>query len=208
VRSSRCRLGAAVRLADRCFACPKRIAPLHGVGPIGVEARILPLCIYLADVLCLLVSVTFEVGEFAKGNLGIGFTRGYTQSQAFGNHFGPTALIQPKPPKLLCDTSAQAGTHSRGIKYTYEDEYEWLGLTAREKIFAVLNTVIKNKSLVIDVFAYDLNEADIRKSFSSWLSRTASALSSIIRKTIITSKTLSQKISLRRSLKRLAAKIS
>jgi hypothetical protein len=107
------------------------------------------------------VSVTIEVSKFAKGSLELGFTRGYTQSQAFGNHFGPTALIQPKPPKLLYDTSAQAGTNSQGVKYTYEDEYEWLGLTAREKIFAILNTVIKNKSFVIDVFAYDLNETDI-----------------------------------------------
>jgi phosphatidylserine/phosphatidylglycerophosphate/cardiolipin synthase-like enzyme len=106
-------------------------------------------------------SLKIEVGEFTKGKLELGFTRGYTQSQAFVNHFGPTAKIQPQPPKLLYDTSTQAATNSQGVKFTYEDEYEWLGLTAREKIFGVLNDVLKNKAQVIDVFAYDLNETDI-----------------------------------------------
>ena len=119
------------------------------------NSRLLPLDPSLS------ASLKIEVNEFTKGNLGLGFTRGYTQSQAFVNHFGPTARIQPQPPKLLYDTSTQAATNSQGVKYTYEDEYEWLGLTAREKIFGILNDVLKNKSQVIDVFAYDLNETDI-----------------------------------------------
>jgi hypothetical protein len=52
-------------------------------------------------------SLKIAVDEFTKGNLDLGFTRGYTQSQAFGNHFGPTARIQPQPPKLLYDTSVE-----------------------------------------------------------------------------------------------------
>jgi phosphatidylserine/phosphatidylglycerophosphate/cardiolipin synthase-like enzyme len=106
-------------------------------------------------------SLKIEVGEFTKGNLELGFTRGYTQSQAFVNHFGPTAKIKPQPPKLLYDTSMLAATNSQGVTYTYEDEYEWLGLTAREKIFSIVSDVLKNKTRVIDVFAYDLNETDI-----------------------------------------------
>jgi hypothetical protein len=137
------------------------IDPLFGTYTYTVtpryfdSGRLLPLDPSLS------ASLKIEVGEFTKGNLDLGFTRGYTQSQAFVNHFGPTAKIQPQPPKLLYDTAMQAATNSQGVKYTYEDEYEWLGLTAREKILGILNDVFKNKAQVIDVFAYDLNETSI-----------------------------------------------
>jgi phosphatidylserine/phosphatidylglycerophosphate/cardiolipin synthase-like enzyme len=107
------------------------------------------------------VAVTVEVDGFAKGNLEVGLTRGYTQSQAFVNHFGRTALIRPKSKDLMFDTSKQSGSNAAGEKYTFADEYEWLGFTAREKIFALLDEVLKNKNLVVDVFAYDLNEPDL-----------------------------------------------
>jgi hypothetical protein len=106
-------------------------------------------------------SVTIKVDKFSKGNVELGFTRGYVQSQGFVNHFGPAAMIQPKPPKLLYDTSAEAATNNQGDKYTYADEYKWLGFTAREKIFTRLNAALEGKSSVVDVFAYDLNETDI-----------------------------------------------
>jgi phosphatidylserine/phosphatidylglycerophosphate/cardiolipin synthase-like enzyme len=107
------------------------------------------------------VPVTVLVDEFTKGNLQLGFTRGYTQSQAFGNHFGQDALVVPKNADLLFDTSKLSGTNAQGVKFTYQDQYEWLGATAREKIFALFDDVVKNKSLVVDVFAYDLNEPDL-----------------------------------------------
>jgi hypothetical protein len=106
-------------------------------------------------------AVTITVDEFVKGNLAIGFARGYTQSQAFDNHFGKDAKIQPTDRALQFDTSAIAGKNAKGEEFTYQQAYEWLGFTAREKIFAVLNEVLSNKGLVIDVFAYDLNEPDI-----------------------------------------------
>ena len=106
-------------------------------------------------------SLTILVDEFSKGNLELGFTRGYTQSQAFVNHFGHDALIVPKDAKLLFDTSQVSGSNAQGVKFTYQDEYGWLGFTAREKIFALFDDVLKNKSLVVDVFAYDLNEPDL-----------------------------------------------
>jgi hypothetical protein len=107
------------------------------------------------------VTATILVDKFSKGNLELGFTRGYTQSQAFVHHFGHDALIQPKNAKLLFDTSAASGSNAQGTKFTYQDEYEWLGATTREKIFAVLDDVTKDRSLVMDVFAYDLNEPDV-----------------------------------------------
>lgn len=105
--------------------------------------------------------VEVEVGPFEKKGLELGFTRGFTQSQAFQHHFGPKALIQPKAKALQFDTSQVSGTDPKGNEYTFEQEYAWLGFTAREKIFALVDSVIASKSLTLDMFAYDLNEPDI-----------------------------------------------
>lgn len=107
------------------------------------------------------VSVDIEVDNFTKQTLELGFTRGYTQSQAFVNHFGRQALIQPKKHDLVFDTSQVSGTNAHGETFTYADEYEWLGFTAREKIFDLVDEVLGNTNLVVDVFAYDLNEPDL-----------------------------------------------
>jgi len=72
------------------------------------------------------------------------------------------ALIRPSD-ELLFDTSQVSGTDAAGNQYTYAEEYEWLGFTAREKIFALLDEVVQNKALRLDVFAYDLNEPDMVK---------------------------------------------
>ena len=106
-------------------------------------------------------SVTILVDSFSKKNLTLGFARGYTQSQAFVNHFGHDAKIQPDKRSLQFNTSQVAGQNAEGVKFTYKDAYEWLGFTAREKIFALLNEVLAKSSLHLDVFAYDLNEPDI-----------------------------------------------
>jgi phosphatidylserine/phosphatidylglycerophosphate/cardiolipin synthase-like enzyme len=107
------------------------------------------------------VSVDINVGPFESQQLKIGFTRGFTQSQAFVNHFGLKALIRPTVKQLLFDTSAVSGTDAAGNKYTYQDEYAWLGFTARQRIFELLNEILNDTSLSIDMFAYDLNEPDV-----------------------------------------------
>ena len=107
------------------------------------------------------VSVTIPVGGFSKKNVALGFARGYVQSQAFVNHFGPKALVRPKDKKLQFDTSRVAGTNAAGQQYTYREQYDWLGFTAREKVLTLLNEVLSNKNLLVDVFAYDLNEPDV-----------------------------------------------
>jgi phosphatidylserine/phosphatidylglycerophosphate/cardiolipin synthase-like enzyme len=106
-------------------------------------------------------SVTIKVDAFVKGNLALGFARGYTQSDAFVIHFGKDTKLQPDDRKLQFDTSAIAGKNAQGEQFTYAQAYEWLGFTAREKIFAVLGEVLSNKNLIVDVFAYDLNEPDL-----------------------------------------------
>ena len=107
------------------------------------------------------VSIDVDVLPFERADLSLGFTRGFTQSQAFVRHFGLKALIRPNTRELLFDTSQHSGTNANGDKYTFQDEYEWLGFTARKKIFDLLNEVIANGSLKLDVFAYDLNEPDL-----------------------------------------------
>lgn len=111
------------------------------------------------------VSVTIGVKPFVKKRLELGFARGFTQSQAFVHHFGLKALIRPDGKELLFDTSQVSGTSPAGTPYTFADEYDWLGFTARERIFDVLNSVVDNKNLRVDVFAYDLNEPDIMAIF-------------------------------------------
>lgn len=106
-------------------------------------------------------SVTIDVAPFAKGALALGFTRGFVQSQAYVHHFGPKAVIQPADPKIDFNTGAVAGTSQELGKFTYRQEYEWLGSTARVRIFDLLDAVLHDPNLALDVFAYDLKEPDI-----------------------------------------------
>jgi len=111
--------------------------------------------------LSLTVAVNLLVEPFTKGSVEIGFTRGYTQSQAFVHHFGPKAIFRPKTKDLIFDTSQVSGKNQQGKEYTFADEYEWLGFTARQRILDLANEVLQNKKLHLDVFAYDLNEPDV-----------------------------------------------
>ncbi len=107
------------------------------------------------------VSVDVQVEPFVKGALTVSFTRGYVQSQAFVRHFGADARIRPAGGDLVYDTSATAGTNGAGDTVTYAQEYEWLGFTARQRVFDILSEVQADPSLTLDVFAYDLNEPDV-----------------------------------------------
>ncbi len=109
------------------------------------------------------VAVKIDVGPFSKGKIGAGFTRGFTQSQAFVHHFGLKAIFRPKAKELLFDTSQVSGKNDAGKEYTFAQEYQWLGFTARDRIFEVANEVLNDKQLHLDLFAYDLNEPDFMK---------------------------------------------
>jgi len=108
------------------------------------------------------VSVAVEVAPFRKGSLALGMTRGFVQSQGYVNKFGSKAVIQPSGGGLLFDTSQQAGVRPHTTTpFTYQDEYEWLGFTARDRILEILDEALGDASLHLDVFAYDLTEPDI-----------------------------------------------
>lgn len=106
------------------------------------------------------VAITIEVSPFTKGSVRIGFTRGFTQSQAYVRRFGLKARIKPKNASLTFDTSAVSGKDANGVEYSFAQQYGWLGFTARKIIFDLLDEVIADDKLSIDLFAYDLNEPD------------------------------------------------
>jgi hypothetical protein len=110
-------------------------------------------------------SLTVPVEPFQKDKVALSFTRGYVQSQAFVHQFGPDAKFRPAGKELLFDTSQVAGKSPRdGKDYTFDQQYSWMGFTARRKIFEILHEVEQNTALTLDVFAYDLNEPDVMKS--------------------------------------------
>ena len=78
--------------------------------------------------------------------------------------FGRDTPVVPRNNKdLEFDTSTQAGTNN-GQPVTFAQIYHWMGETAREQIFAVLNKVLNDHTLTLKVFAYDLSEPDVPKS--------------------------------------------
>jgi hypothetical protein len=107
--------------------------------------------------------VKVPVGPFQKGAVTVGFTRGYIQSQAYVHHFGKTTPVVPKTKQLDFDTNARAGTDPTGQPVTFAQIYNWMGETAREQVFNMLNKVLSDPTLSLKVFAYDLNEPDVVK---------------------------------------------
>lgn len=111
------------------------------------------------------VSVDITVAPYATDEVKLGFTRGFVQSQAFTHHFGKDADFRPAGKQLLFDTTAKAGENGSGQAYTFQDEYEWSGFTARDRIFELIKEVVDDPALSMDVFAYDLNEPDVCAAF-------------------------------------------
>jgi hypothetical protein len=114
----------------------------------------------------LTASATINLAPFDDGPVRVGFTRGFTQSQAFTRHFGKDARIRPKGDELLFDTSQICGTNAAGTQSTYEQQYRWSGFTARQLILGLLDEAIGDASTRVDVFAYDLNEPGVMKALS------------------------------------------
>lgn len=137
-------------IAPRYFGDDQRLRPLDPSMSLDVQVVLAP---------------------FETKSLKLGFTRGFTQSQAFARHFGKSAPIRPKGEELLFDTSEIAGRSPDGKEFRFEDEYRWSGFTARKLIFEILDQVTQDKELELDIFAYDLNEPDIMKAVISIGSR-------------------------------------
>lgn len=77
----------------------------------------------------------------------LGFTRGYLTSQAYADKF-QNHPIRPAEKTLDYDTKP------------YQAQYEWLGFDARKLVFQFLQDAVDDKSVHLDLFAYDLDEPD------------------------------------------------
>jgi len=94
--------------------------------------------------------------------LDIGFTRSFASSQAYVDKFqnNPHVIPSNTASGLSFDkTKSPAGV------------YEWLGFEAYDLLFSALDEVVNDKSLSLDVFAYDLDEPDIVARFAALGSR-------------------------------------
>jgi phosphatidylserine/phosphatidylglycerophosphate/cardiolipin synthase-like enzyme len=88
------------------------------------------------------------------GFLDVGFTRNFASSQAYAEKYHNDPDIIP-------------GQSADGLKFKKVpgDVYQWLGFEAYDLIFNFLDEAVKDPSIELDVFAYDLNEPDILSRF-------------------------------------------
>lgn len=107
------------------------------------------------------VGVDIKVGNFEKGGMSLGFTRAFLKSQAYARRYGAKTKLRPSG-HWLFDTSAKAGT-TDGVDFTYEDMYIWLGYTARYQIYEMLDEALADSSVLVEMFAYDLNDPGTAK---------------------------------------------
>ncbi|HVW91338.1 MAG TPA: phospholipase D-like domain-containing protein, partial [Devosia sp.] len=105
--------------------------------------------------------ITVPLQPFKDGAVKLGFTRGFVQSQAFVHHFGDKLPTRPTDAPLDYDTGKVAGKDPQGHPYTYEQQYKWLGFTARSRVYEMLEAVDQAADARIDVFAYDLNDPGV-----------------------------------------------
>jgi hypothetical protein len=94
------------------------------------------------------VDVSLDLVPADFGNCRIGFTRSYISSQAYNNRFGIKELR--KQPRTLTYNTAE-----------YADQYRFLGYTARRMIFSFLDEALRDRTITLDAFVYDLDEPDV-----------------------------------------------
>ncbi len=112
----------------------------------------------------LTVELDIKVDAFDEENIYVSFTRGFSTSQAYVSRFGNDSTIEPPGTALIPDINQVSGTDPRGYKYTFKDQYEWMGFKARERILNLLQEVKDDNKLSIEVFAYDLDEPAVMEA--------------------------------------------
>lgn len=115
----------------------------------------------------LTVSVTIDLSPFKNGDTQLGFTRAFVSSQAYAYHFANNSKLRPNKTDLIFDIKQVSGSANRWdnktkkykkTDYTFEEQHEYLGWQARDRIMEFLDEIVKDKKLTADIFAYDLNE--------------------------------------------------
>jgi Phosphatidylserine/phosphatidylglycerophosphate/cardiolipin synthases and related enzymes len=96
------------------------------------------------------VKASIELEPKGFDSFQFGYTRGYLSSQAYTDLF-KNAPIRPAKKSIDYKTAS------------YAKQYEWLGSHARKLVFDFLDECIKDKSITVDLFAYDLDEPDFMR---------------------------------------------
>ncbi|MGE7955143.1 phospholipase D-like domain-containing protein [Pseudomonas sp. NPDC089530] len=92
-----------------------------------------------------------------EGILDVGFTRGFTSSQAFVDRVPAGVDVNTYGKSLIPSKTKDGLDHPK----TETAMYQWMGFEAVAMIFAVLDEVQQQPDTTLDVFAYDFNEPDI-----------------------------------------------
>lgn len=98
-------------------------------------------------------SITLDIAldtVIYEGFLDVGFTRGFASSQAYADRYKNNPNVIPG-----------GGQDPLTFEKLPGDVYEWLGFEAYELIFGFLDEIVKDETLSLDFFGYDLNEPDI-----------------------------------------------
>jgi PLD-like domain len=82
------------------------------------------------------------------GFLDVGFTRNFASSQAYNEKFGARTDILPADADAGFDFAPPANS---------DEVYRWLGFESVEIVETLLDEVVRDKTLTLDFFAYDLN---------------------------------------------------
>jgi phosphatidylserine/phosphatidylglycerophosphate/cardiolipin synthase-like enzyme len=96
------------------------------------------------------VTASLEIEPPRLDAFEFGYTRGYLSSQAYTDLF-KNAPIRPSQKSIDYKTKS------------YVKQYEWLGYHARKLVFDFLDECVKDKSITVDLFAYDLDEPDFMR---------------------------------------------
>ncbi len=101
------------------------------------------------------VQLSLPLVASQQGNFELGFTRGYLTSQAYAQKFQNKDIRPPLPKTLDNDTAP------------FQPQYEWLGYHARKMVFTLLQECVKDPTITVDLFAYDIDEPNIVKMLES-----------------------------------------
>ncbi|MGV8914601.1 MAG: phospholipase D-like domain-containing protein [Kaistella sp.] len=122
------------------------------------------------------VLIEIPVKSYTEKNASLAFTRGFVSSVAYATRFSrKNNAVRPKiNDSLTFDIQQTADIAKRWnsakrryeqVAYTFEEQHEWLGWQVRSRILAFLDETLDDKKLSLKVFAFDLNEPEICKSF-------------------------------------------
>ena len=81
----------------------------------------------------------------------LGLTRGYVSSQAYATN------VKNAPIRTDPRSTSQLDAES------FQPAYEWLGCHPRKLVFDLLTECVNDKSITVDMFAYDFDKPDILK---------------------------------------------